>query len=388
MTAPPLKAALVYDAVYPYTLGGVEHRNHTLARLWASRVAVTFLGFEYWSADAGKTLPECRYVAIGPARPLHNADGKRRLTDALAAAVGTARALWQSDADVWEVSNIPYFPVIAARLVALLRRRPLIVTWYEYFGDHWETYLGSRAKGRLARWVEWVTLRCTPRAIVISPLTRDRMVAAGFPAGRVTLIPAGVDADGIAALEPDPDRPADLVYAGRLTPHKRVDLALRAFARLRTRHPGLTFRVIGDGPARAGLEKLADDLGVAEGVTFDGFLPDEADVFRRIKAARVAVLPSEREGFGLVLAQAWACGLPGVVCRGPENAMATLVTDPLLGRVTDPDPESVATGCEELLTDPDRRADRTAYARDRYDLKRVADLVAEELESVTQRGRG
>src|SRR4051812_13068193 len=109
MTVPLLKAALIYDAVYPYTLGGVEHRNHTLARLWAGRVAVTFFGFGYWSADTGKTLPECRYVAIGPARPLHDAGGKRRLTDALAAAFGTARALWRSDADVWEVSNIPYF---------------------------------------------------------------------------------------------------------------------------------------------------------------------------------------------------------------------------------------------------------------------------------------
>jgi glycosyltransferase involved in cell wall biosynthesis len=379
----------VYDAVYPYTLGGVEHRNHTLARQWAGRVAVTFHGFGYWENDPGKELPGSGYVSVGRPRPLHDAGGKRRLADALAAAVGVARTLWRSDADVWEVANIPYLPVVAARLVALVRRRPLVVTWHEFFGDHWPTYLGSRAKGRAARWVERIALWCTPRAIAVSPLTRDRMVAAGFPAGRVTLIPNGVDAEGIAGLSADPDRPADLVYAGRLAPHKRVDLAVRAFAALRGRHPGLTFRVIGDGPARLDLERLAADLGVADGVRFDGFLPDEADVFRRMKAARVAVLPSEREGFGLTLAQAWACGLPGVVCRGPENAMAGLVADPLLGRVVDPGPAAVAAAVEELLTTdtPTDRADRAAYARDRYDHKRVAEAVADILESLARKGR-
>ncbi len=386
--APPrrLRVALVYDAVYPYTLGGVEHRNHTLARHWAGRVDVTFLGFGYWEADPGRRLPGCRYVSIGRPRPLHDGAGKRRLTDALAAAVGTVRALWRSDADVWEIANIAYFPVVAARVVAWLRRKPLVVTWHELFGDHWEAYLGSRYAARLARRVERLALWCTPTAVAVSPLTRDRMTAAGFPAGRVVLIPNGVDAEGIASLEPAADG-CDLVYAGRLAPHKRVDLALKAFARLRATHPGLTFRVIGDGPARPGLERLAGELGVADGVRFDGFLPDEVDVFRRMKAARAAVLPSAREGFGLTLAQAWACGLPAVVCAGRENAMAGLVTDPLLGRVVAPDEAAVAVGCAAVLADGsvERRAARAAWALARYDHRRVAGAVADVFEAAGRR---
>jgi hypothetical protein len=70
--------------------------------------------------------------------------------------------------------------------------------------------------------------------------------------------------------------------------------------------------------------------------------------------------------------------------------MAGLVTDPLLGRVTDPDPDAVAGGCEDLLAeaDPARRAARVAFARDRYDHRRVAAAVAGVLEAAARGRRG
>jgi len=70
--------------------------------------------------------------------------------------------------------------------------------------------------------------------------------------------------------------------------------------------------------------------------------------------------------------------------------MAGLVTDPILGRVTDPDPEAVAAACEELLaeTDAERRVARAAFARDRYDHRRVAAAVADILEAAAGKERG
>lgn len=382
-----LRVALIYDAVYPYTLGGVEHRNHALALCWKDRLSVSFYGFAYWKDSPAKQLPGCRYVSIGAARHLHDASGKRRISDALLAAVGVGRALWCSEDDVWEIANIPHIPVIAAWVVSRLRRRPLIVTWHEFFGPFWDEYLGSRVKGTVARWIERLALRCTPHAIVVSPLTASRMVGAGFPKTRLTLIPNGVGISRIDAVPIDTKRPSDLIYAGRLVQHKRVDLAMRAFAELRRRNGSLTFRIIGDGPWMGALKDLAAQLGVEDAVFFDGFLDSDADVFSRMKSAKLAILPSSREGFGLTLVQAWACGLPAVVCRGAENAMALMIENESLGEVVDPTPEQLATACERQLraAAPELRRARFDFAKRQYDEGRVAAAIADVLESTVRR---
>lgn len=382
-----LRAALVYDAVYPYTLGGVEYRNFALARHFAGRIKVTFYGFGYWIANRATPLPDCAYISIGPPRPLHDASGKRRVGDAIAASIGVATCLWSSDEDVWEVANIPHLPVIAARVVSVLRRKPLVVTWHEFFGEFWGEYLGSRTKGRLAQIIERLALRCTPYAIVVSPLTKSRMIAAGFPASRVALIPNGVDVQAIGELTADTTRASDFVYIGRLAPHKRVDIAIRAFALLRSSRPSLTFRIIGDGPSLRALQALASELGVGDAVAFDGFVNSDIEVFRRMKAAKVAILPSEREGFGLALVQAWACGLPAVVCRGPENAMSTMMAEQFLGEVVDPSPHAISSACERLVSSagPDGARARREFARLNYDERHVATLIADVLESRSKR---
>lgn len=384
----PVRVGLVYDAVYPFTLGGVEHRNHELARRLAPAHPVRVYGFDYWAKEPHRRLAGCEYVSVGAARPVHGPDGKRRTKDALAAMLGTLRALLVSRDDVWDVANIPYFPVFAAWLAARLRGRRLVVTWHEFWGDHWAEYLGRR-RGMLAKWVERLALACTDAAIAVSPLTRDRLRRAGFPANRLRYVPNGTDVAAIAAVPPHPGPGAEFVYAGRLTPHKRVDLAIRALAVVRRERPGATLWVIGDGPDRGRLEALAADLGLADAVRFWGFLPADADVFARIKACRVAVLPSAREGFGLAAVQAWACGRPVVVCDDPDNATAGLVTDPRLGRVVPAAAEAIAGAAAELLA-ADGDADwRAAHAREHYDLDRMAAAVlAVYREAAGRRGRG
>ena len=368
-----MRIGLVYDCVYPYTLGGVEHRNADIVRRLSATDDLALYGYEYWQRDPGRKLPNCRYISIGPARDVHAAGGKRTIADSLAAACGTFRALMTSRDDVWDITNIAVLPTLAAWLAAKLRRRALVVTWQEFFGPEWSIYLGPRL-GPVARFLERLALTCSPLVIAASPQTRDRLIAAGFPSNRLRYIPNGIATKVIDEVLPSVDG-ADLVYAGRLAPHKRVDLAIRALALLRRTRPAATLSIIGEGSERRALEAFAAELNVSEAVTFHGFLEKDEEVFARMKACRVAVLPSAREGFGLTAVQAWACGLPVVVSDDAENATAGLVTDPRLGSVVNATVERIASAAGHWLESPGDAAWRIAHAREHYDLDRMVAAV-------------
>jgi glycosyltransferase involved in cell wall biosynthesis len=208
--------------------------------------------------------------------------------------------------------------------------------------------------------------------IAISEVTRQRLVAAGCPNERITVVPGGVDLSTIAQA-PQSDETHDLIYVGRLLPHKRVHLAIEALAALRNTHPLATLAIVGDGTERDRLRALVGKLGLESAVRFYGKLPAAEQVYAQLKSSRVLVAPSEREGFGISVVEAWGCGAPAVVCAGAENAMCELIDRPFKGRVTEADGASISAACCELLEQP-----RAAYEQDlltaagEYDWPRIA----------------
>jgi glycosyltransferase involved in cell wall biosynthesis len=131
--------------------------------------------------------------------------------------------------------------------------------------------------------------------------------------------------------EPLPFNPPRLLYLGRLSPEKRVDLTLDALAQVRLQHPSARLVIAGDGSQRGSLERQAARLGLEDCVEFLGWVrPD--DVPSVINSVTLLLLTSEREGFGLAALEAGLMGRPVVAsCRGglPEviehNATGILV---------------------------------------------------------------
>jgi len=145
-------------------------------------------------------------------------------------------------------------------------------------------------------------------------------------AREVRVVRLGTDVPERAA---PPDGPERLVTVAHLVGRKRHEDVLRALVEL----PGVGYDVIGDGPERAALERLARSLGVGDRVVFHGQLPHE-QALRRARAASVFVMPSVDEAFGVAYVEAMAAGLPAVGTRGepgPEEIAAVgggLVTAP------------------------------------------------------------
>lgn len=192
------------------------------------------------------------------------------------------------------------------------------------------------------------TVRRAAACLYLSEIEREEYLAQGAEPDRLVPLPPPLD---LPAVEPVARADSPLImYLGQLHPIKRIDVLIRAFARVRRELPDARLEVIG-APSAHGeqLKALARSLGVGDAVGFLGFLPEE-DKPRKLAEAHVFALLSASEGLPVTPLEALACGTPVVLspgCRLPE-------VDGVAGIVCDGTPEGAADALMALLRDPKR----------------------------------
>ena len=138
---------------------------------------------------------------------------------------------------------------------------------------------------------------------------------------------------GPPGTPPEPAEPV-VVFAGRHIPEKQATALVPAIARAREHVPELRGEILGDGPARPEVLRLIAEHGLDGAVEAPGFV-DEDRLRSTLRHALCLALPSKREGYGLVVVEAAALGVPSVVVRGPDNAATELVEEGENGAVAD-----------------------------------------------------
>jgi glycosyltransferase involved in cell wall biosynthesis len=175
-----------------------------------------------------------------------------------------------------------------------------------------------------------------------------------------------------------------IVACGRLHRQKGFEHLLRAMAELRGRVPSHLW-ILGEGPERAALEGLARTLGIERDVTFLGF---REDPYRFMAAGDVFVLSSLYEGFGNVVVEAMACGLP-VVSTDCPHGPSEIITEGVNGLLVPPtDPAALAQALERVLRDDALRARLAEGSRQRardFEAEAIAARYAEVFLSVAGR---
>lgn len=331
-----MRIAIVYDCLYPNTVGGAERWYRNLAERLEDEHEIVYLTRTQWGSEGPGTSFET--VSVAPGGDLYTASGRRRIGPPLRFGWGVFRHLLRHarDYDAVHTASFPYFSVLAAALALRLRRSGarLVVDWHEVWTpEYWRAYLGSVA-GTVGRLVQQVCLRLPDRSFTFSRMAERRLAAYGHRAPVVRLTGEYAGPQPPPGLDLDRPGPPLAVFAGRHIPEKRVLAIPAAVAWARREIPTLRCTILGDGPDTAALREVVRREGLGEAIDVPGRV-DAERVGATIAAAACLVNPSEREGYGMVVVEASALGTPSVVVEGADNAATELIEPGVNGFVAE-----------------------------------------------------
>jgi glycosyltransferase involved in cell wall biosynthesis len=390
-----MKIAIVYDCLFPNTVGGAERWYRNLAERLGERRSVTYVTRRQWG-DEGPGTP-FETIAVSPESHLYTRSGRRRIWPPVRFGLGVFWHLLRHGRryDAVHTASFPYFHLLGARLALWLTRSRarLIVDWHEVWGrDYWRSYLGP-VGGRIGFAVERLCLRLPDRSFTFSRLAEARLREYGHRApilrltGEYASDPWAEDRSrDEAATEPFPPL---VISAGRHIPEKHVPEIPAAIAAAREQVSGLRCVILGDGPDFDATRERIRELGLEESVELAGRV-DHDELMRRVASASCLLHPSEREGYGMVVIEAVSLGTPAIVVRGSENAATELVEDGVNGFVVDSaDPAAMANAIVRAVAGGSAlRGSALDWYRERREELSIEKSLAEVEDSYAALGEG
>ncbi len=356
-----MKIAFVYDAIYPYIKGGAEKRYYEIAKeLTKKGHQIHFFGMKFWKGK--NTIKKEGIYYHGICKPLKlytGKNGQRSIKQAILFATKLYFPLKKEKLDLIECSNFPYFPIFTCKLIAKINKTLFFVTWHEVWGKYWFDYLGW--KGFFGFLIEKIAAKLSKKNIVVSKDTQNKLYK--INKNQSYLIPNGLDLKEIKKIKPSKKK-FDILFAGRLIKEKNVDLLIDAV--------GTKYKVgvIGEGPEFKRLRKKAP-----KNFEFFGFLKNVDDVYALMKSAKVFAFPSLREGFGISVIEANACGLPVVVVNVPNNASKNLINVGVNGYVSKNEPKEYLNNIELTI----KKINKTNCKKivQKYDWEKIVNWLEE-----------
>ncbi|MEX2526074.1 MAG: glycosyltransferase family 4 protein [Gemmatimonadota bacterium] len=354
------------DRLNPQAGGAETHLHEIFGRLARRGHEVTVLASGWEGAAATDTLDDMSIYRVGG-----------RWSFAWKGPGAARRLIASLDPQV-VVEDLNKVPLFLPRHT----RKPLVLLVHHLFGA--TAFREAAPPVALATWLLERPVGRVYRAspvVAVSRSTASDLESRGIPSGHIQVIPNGVDSAAFsigAARTPDPT----LLYLGRLKRYKRVDLILRAVARLRDRGIDVRLVVAGKGDHSGPLKALSAKLGLQNHVSFPGFVSPQ-EKRRLLGSAWVHVLTSPREGWGIVNVEAAAAGTPTVASDSP--GLRDSVVDGETGLlVPHGNVEALATALQQLLQDASLR-ERMGRAGREFAQGFTWEAASRQMETVLQR---
>ena len=335
-----MKMAFVSDAIYPYNKGGKEKRIYEISTRLAKRAHnVHVYCMKWWKEkEIHKIENGVHLHAISKYYALYS--GKRRsIKEAIMFAFACFKLI-REDFDIIDVDHMPYFVLFSTKVVCMLKRKKLIASWNEVWErKYWNEYLG--VWGNVAYIIEKLSVLMPDKIISISEHTTNKLKNDLLSRKNIFTVSIGVDFEKIKKIHASSEK-SDVIFAGRLLSHKNVDVLIKSIQLIKGKIPKIKCLIIGDGPEKNDLEALVQKFNLEKNINFLGFLENHDDVYAIMKSSKVFVLPSTREGFGIVAIEANACGITVITVNHKDNAARDIIEEGKNGFVCQLDEKEIA----------------------------------------------
>jgi len=312
--------------------GGAEAVSYEIARrLVQAGDSVEWFSASFKGSSAEETRDGVRFVRAGRQWSVHWSAFRHYRT-----------SLAQDfDVVIDEVNTIPFFTPVWATIptVMFIHQLAREVWWYE-------SPFPLNALGYLAE-PRYLTVYRRVPVLTVSRSTQADLLRLNFQ-GPIVVIPQG--REPIALQQVPKSTTPTFLFVGRLAPSKRVEHAIRALALFNIEGKGGVLRIVGDGSLRyrRALERLVARLGVEDKVDFLGRVP-ASEKHHLMAESHALLMTSVREGWGLAVSEANACGTPAIVYDVP--GLRDSVRNQVTGLVVPPRPEKLRAAMRRLTSD-------------------------------------
>lgn len=316
----PLSIAFVADAVLPFHHGGKEQRIFELARRLHERGHEIHIYTQHWWDEPTKEIEidGIIYHAIIKKQKKFYENNHRSVVSSLKFGLACLKLI-RTRHDIIDIDHMPYWPVLLGVPAARLTRAKVFVTWHEVWGfTYWYSYFGKLG-GFVGACLEIIAAKMAPNLIPVSQHTADRLRTVLYVRRRQFLVTNGIDTKHNQLLKPARKK-FDIIYSGRQVKHKRLDLLIDALPTIIKEFPKVKVAIVGEGPVHKDIVARARRKKLTTHITFLPFFTDIDAMRKQVKASKVFVSPSIREGFGIAVLEAYTLGVPCVINDAPHNA--------------------------------------------------------------------
>lgn len=336
----PRRIVFVSDSVYPYMMGGKEKRLHEITKRLADMGHDVHIYTMHWWKESATTKIESGVHLHAICRHYEMYKGDRRtIKEGVLFGLACFKLFWVRF-DVLDVDHMPFFPIFSTWIVCLLRRRKLYATWHEALSHQdWVNYMGRG--GLIAALIERICIGLPHRITAASAHTKELLETIHGRVKRVELVASGIDTSLLQTVQ-SLSVHCDVLYVGRLVKDKNVDMLISAIGITARTYPSIHCIIIGQGIEKSRLKRMVIRKKLQPNITFLDPLPEAADVYAFMKAAKVFCSASSREGFGITSLEALGCGTPVITTNSPANAARHLVHDGQNGSIVSSTPEAIA----------------------------------------------
>ncbi len=211
--------------------------------------------------------------------------------------------------DIVQGNNFITHPI--AFMIGMIKKKPTVAWYPDVFIGKWIDLFGFTS-GLIGELSERITLSLPwSKVIALSESTKSKLIGKGVNQDKISTIYAGIDLNDFSKIRSKKNKKFTIICISRLVSYKGVDVLINAAKILKEKNLDFSVQIIGQGPQQKKLERVVDEFNLTNEFSFESQLTRK-ELIKRLKSSSLLCLPSYEEGFGLVLLEAAAAGIPYV----------------------------------------------------------------------------